>query len=54
MYLVKSILNLFFSVVYFENGRSTSASTLAFTIASTTGVTWNMKVSQIECGATYK
>lgn len=40
--------------LYVENGRSTSSSTLAFTIASTTGVTWNMKVSQIECGATYK
>ena len=37
--------------VYVENARSTTSVTLAFTIASTTGVKWNMKVSQIECSS---
>ena len=40
--------------IYLETGRSTSAQTLAFTIASTTGVTWKIRVSQIECFAPYK
>merc|ERR1719323_984731 len=39
--------------IYFESGASTTSSTLAFTIAGTTS-TWNMKVSQISCTATYK
>ena len=34
-------------IVYIENARSTSTTTLAFTIA--TGGTWKIKVSQIEC-----
>ena len=34
-------------IVYIENARSTSTTTLAFTIAS--GGTWKIKVSQIEC-----
>jgi len=39
--------------IYFENGRSSSTSTLAFTIStSTTGATWNIKVTQIECSST--
>ena len=38
----------FFSV-YVENGRSQSATTLAFTIAATGGGSWRIKVSQIEC-----
>merc|ERR1712223_1725410 len=33
--------------IYIENARSTTASTLAFTIV--TGGTWKIKVSQIEC-----
>ena len=33
--------------VYIEQGRSSTASTLTFTIA--TGGTWKIKVSQIEC-----
>merc|ERR1711981_124397 len=33
--------------IYIENARSTSTTTLAFTIAS--GGTWKIKVSQIEC-----
>jgi len=33
--------------IYIENARSTTSSTLAFTIA--TGGTWKIKVSQIEC-----
>ena len=33
-----------------ENGRTTSSTTLAFTIGTTTtGATFNIKVSQIEC-----
>lgn len=40
--------------MYFENGRSTSTVTLAFEIATTTGVTWSMKVSQIECSSRAK
>ena len=42
-------INFFFSV-YFENARSTTTSTLTFTIA--TGGTWKVKVSQIECSST--
>jgi len=38
--------------IYLETGRDTSAQTLTFTIA--TGGTWRIKVSQIECYATYK
>ena len=36
--------------VYLETARSTTASTLTFTIA--TGGTWKIKVSQIECSST--
>jgi len=36
--------------IYVENARSTSATTLTFTIA--TGGTWKIKVSQIECYST--
>ena len=35
--------------MYFETGSSTTASTLAFTIATTGGGSWRIKVSQIEC-----
>jgi len=35
--------------LYVENARSTSSLTMAFTIATTTGVTWSIKVLQIEC-----
>lgn len=38
------------SHLYLENARSTSTSTLTFTIA--TGGTWKVKVSQIECSST--
>ena len=41
-------------LVYVENARSTTATTLAFTIGSTTGIKWNMKVSQIECSNSAK
>jgi len=41
--------------LYLEQGRSTSSSTLAFTLATTTtGATFNIKVSQIECSSTFK
>ena len=40
--------------MYVENARSTSVTTLAFTVGSTTGVTYNMKVTQIECSSTAK
>lgn len=41
--------------IYFENARSTTSSTLAFTIATTTtGATFNIKVSQISCSSSYK
>ena len=36
-------------LVYVENGRSTTATTLTFTTASTSGITWKAKVTQIEC-----
>jgi len=35
--------------IYFENARSTSTSTVSFTIA--TGGTWKIKISQIECSS---
>jgi len=35
--------------VYIEQGRSTTATTLTFTTASTSGITWRAKVTQIEC-----
>ena len=44
----QNYVNFFFSV-YFETGSSTTASTLAFTIATTGGGSWRIKVSQIEC-----
>jgi len=37
--------------LYVEQGRSTTATTLTFTTASTTGITWNIKVAQIECSS---
>jgi len=37
--------------VYVEQGRSTTATTLTFTTASTSGVTWKTKVTQIECSS---
>ena len=36
-------------LVYIEAGRSTSTTTLTFTTASTSGITWKARVSQIEC-----
>merc|ERR1711971_563156 len=35
--------------VYVEQGRSTTSTTLTFTTASTSGITWKAKVTQIEC-----
>ena len=32
-----------------EQGRSTTATTLTFEVASTTGITWKTKITQIEC-----
>jgi hypothetical protein len=37
--------------VYVEQGRSTTATTLTFTTASTSGITWKAKISQIECSS---
>merc|ERR1740129_2372488 len=37
--------------VYVEQGRSTTATTLTFTTASTSGITWKTKVTQIECSS---
>merc|ERR1719350_2491899 len=37
--------------VYVEQGRSTTATTLTFTTASTSGITWKARVSQIECAS---
>merc|ERR1711956_113865 len=37
--------------VYFEQGRSTTSTTLTFTTASTSGITWKAKVTQIECSS---
>ena len=43
----ENIIHIPFIPVYLENARSTTATTLAFTIA--TGGTWKIKVAQIEC-----
>ena len=43
----ENIIHIPFIPVYLENARSTTATTLAFTIV--TGGTWKIKVSQIEC-----
>merc|ERR1712008_359216 len=37
--------------VYVEQGRSTTSTTLTFTTASTSGITWKAKVTQIECSS---
>ena len=37
----------FLFLVYVEQGRSTTATTLTFTTASTSGITWKAKVSQV-------
>jgi len=37
--------------LYIEQGRSTTATTLTFTTASTSGITWKARVSQIECSS---
>ena len=42
-------LSLYFISVYFENARSTTTSTVAFTIV--TGGTWKIKITQIECSS---
>ena len=36
-------------LVYIEQGRSTTSTTLTFTTASTSGITWKTRVTQIEC-----
>ena len=41
--------NLHSLLVYVEQGRSTTSTTLTFTTASTSGITWKAKVTQIEC-----
>merc|ERR1719491_21145 len=35
--------------VYIEQGRASTGTTLTFTTASTSGITWKAKVTQIEC-----
>jgi len=41
--------------LYVENGRGTSGITVAFTIATTTtALSWNIKINQIECSSTSK
>ena len=50
IYVLK--LLYFVLTVYVEQARSATATTLAFTIGTTTTVaTWNIKVSQIECSS---
>ena len=50
-----SICNITLVTVYYENARSTASSTLAFTLATTTtGATFSIKVSQIECSSLSK
>ena len=44
-------MSCFSFLVYVEQGRSTTATTLTFTTASTSGITWKAKVSQIECSS---
>ena len=46
------VIPCFSFLVYVEQGRSTTATTLTFTTASTSGITWKAKVSQIECSST--
>ena len=41
--------SLYSLLVYVEQGRSTTSTTLTFTTASTSGITWKAKVTQIEC-----
>ena len=42
----------FYFSVYVEAARTTSSTTLAFTLATTTtGATFNIKVTQIECSS---
>ena len=41
--------NLHSLLVYIEQGRSSTGTTLTFTTASTSGITWKAKVTQIEC-----
>lgn len=53
-HLGEKLYSLSVFLVYVENGRSTASSTMTFTIATTTGVTWNMRVTQIPCYADYK
>ena len=47
LYILCRLLFLIIVLVYFEQGRSTTSSTVSFTIA--TGGTWKILVSQIEC-----
>ena len=44
-----TINNLHSLLVYVEQRRSTTSTTLTFTTASTSGITWKAKVTQIEC-----
>ena len=42
-------------LVYVENARATTTTSLTFTIGTTTTTaTWNVKVSQIECSSTMR
>ena len=42
--VVETFLSYFFFLVYVEQGRVTTATTLTFTTASTSGITWEAKV----------
>ena len=47
LFSIKAFQSGFFSLVYIEQGRSTTATTLTFTTVSTTGITWRAKVTQV-------
>ena len=52
MYYWRMVTFVIVLLVYLETGRSTSAQTLTFTIASSG--TWKAKIIQLECYAPYK
>ena len=53
--LIEIVFMKFFMLVYVENARATTTTSLTFTIGTTTTTaTWNVKVSQIECSSTMR
>ena len=52
---MKNVFMNIFMLVYVENARATTTTSLTFTIGTTTTTaTWNVKVSQIECSSTMR